>query len=234
MKKLLYLFSMLPSVAFAQNTELSLTGGISLNGQPSANMYYVGNKSALNYAASFTYLRNIDLNDHWQIGGDLYVHSLASKSSKTYNYLGDEIGGDNKRFEYAKAVLTPDFITNYKFHLDDDEYIYAGAALGLVYTINDHTSTNPRYTYKGPNGGIGASTGVQAGIVYGISPRLALNGELAMRYYYITYDAPAPYRNGEELHYGIVTVPITVGIRYRIGFERQYNVTTGRYMLLRN
>src|ERR1700744_4309577 len=120
MKKLLFLIVALPFLSSAQKSEIGITGGIGINGKASSNMPFLGDKSGSNYATSIIYVSNI--REHLQIGFDMYMHELSSKSaSANYNWQGYPIPkGDSRKLEYAKIAASPSFIANYKLKIAND------------------------------------------------------------------------------------------------------------------
>ena len=214
MKRILIGLLVLPTFVSAQNFELGLGGGISLNTKPSDNMPYKGDKMAINYAGALSVLYNF--NDRLQAGIEFHLSELSSKSSQTYTtFFGSKIGGDDKRFVYAKNAYAICAVTNGKMYAGNG-YAYGGVALGYVAARHDSRELSSNESYRAPNGGDGLALGLQLGYVVGISKRFALSAEAAMRYYSLKYDAVVPTGTGEKLKYNIISFPITVGVRYRL------------------
>jgi hypothetical protein len=236
MKKLfLFLLISLPFSVMAQKAEVGINAGFSSNTSPSGNIYYVADKPMQNLALSATFVGNIP-NTHFQVGADIYAIGLANKASKALAepYFGRIIGGNNETFTYAKLAISVCPVFNYKYNLSDNGYVYAGLALGIVGSLADpqkpSNSDGSEVTFRGINGGFGFTGGGQAGITYAITSRIALNAEIALRYYYLSFTTSDSYPGGSSnIHLGTLAYPITFGIRYRMGFEKQLNYATGRY-----
>jgi len=239
MKKLLLLsFACLPIVAMAQKVEVGVTGGISMNTAPTGTIYYIASGTAQNFAGSATFVSNM-VNKHFQIGADIYALGLSNKatSALAIPYFGRQIGGNGETFTYAKAVISICPIFNYKYNLNEDGYIYGGVALGIAGSYatpeTPSNSDGSQTTFRGINGGFGFTGGGQIGITYAVTPRIALNGEVALRYYHLSFTASDSYPGGANVSLGTLAYPMTIGIRYRIGFEKQLNYATGRYQIVR-
>jgi len=212
MKKILCGLLLLPAISYGQKFELGLGAGISFNTKPSDNMLFKSDKSTVNYAVSATGLYNVS--NHLQAGLEVHVSELSGKSSITYTYWdGTTIGGGDKKFVYAKKAISLCAVLNGKLSMGNG-YGYAGVALGYAAARHDSKKHNDNEAYRAPNGGNGVSAGLQIGFVAGLSKRLALSGEAALRYYMLNYSAHV--QNNETLKYNIVSFPITVGIRYMI------------------
>jgi hypothetical protein len=251
-KILLLAVVVLPSIAFGQKAELGITGGICSNSAPSSsNIYYLADKSATNYAGSLTMVSN--LNDHYQFGGDLYVLQLANTSSKTYrNPYGatGTIGNDGKKFQYAQFCISLCPVFNYKYTVSDNVYVYGGIAAGFAFTHTTSNSNDPNYApnlgFRGIDGGLGYTAGGQIGVSYAISARIAINAELALRYYYLAFTVSGNWPNGGAVGAGgepnnlgpnisltTLAYPTTIGVRYRFGgFEKQLNYETGKMEII--
>jgi hypothetical protein len=148
---------------------------------------------------------------------------IAGKSSKAYlGVLTDSVGGDNKKIVYAKYGVSVCGVANKAFTFYNKQtntrsksYVYLGVALGYGAARNDHMEYNNAETYNGPDGGRGIVFGGQAGYVGNLSEKFAFNLDIAVRRMDFKYDAGAPLVVPfEDLHYNVVTVPITFGIRY--------------------
>lgn len=233
------LFILLPVSAIAQKAEVGITGGICSNTTPTGTIYYIADKPIQSFAGSATFLSNLP-NKHFQLGVDIYGVGLANKASKALAtpYFGRYIGGNNETFTYAKLALSICPVINYKVNLSEDGYVYAGLALGIAGSYaQPQTSGNSdgsQVTFRGINGGFGFTGGGQAGITYAVTSRIALNGEIAIRYYHLSFTTSDSYPGGANVNLNTLAFPITVGIRYRIGFEKQLNYETGRYQIAKD
>jgi hypothetical protein len=200
--------------ASAQSFELGIGGGFSTNTSPSGNMKYQTDQSVINYAGTIKLLYTSASN--FQIGLDGSLVELSGKSSKKYKHyvLPDSIGGDGKKLVYAKYAPAICLVGN-KLLVINKSSIYIGLAFGYGFARNQTDITKANESYKGADGGHGIVLGGQIGYVGRISDKLGLNIEVAVRSYNLKFDAPAPYVTPkEDLHYGIVSIPITFGIRY--------------------
>jgi|GEM_PF-927188 len=211
------LFTTTTSYAQRGAIEVSLGGGLSVNGNPGENMVYTGSKMTLNYSSAF----NVSFNPHRSvsIGLEARMMELSRKSPHTTypTYLKTTIGGDNRRFVYAKALTSAALLVNGKLNMQRG-YAYGGAALG--YGISNHDSKSfdtTKVSYRAPAGGKGVLWGLQAGYVYGLTQVLAVYADVAMRNYSLSYDAGAPeVRPYEDLKYNITAYTLTAGLKIRI------------------
>lgn len=131
------------------------------------------------------------------------------------HFFGDKIGGDDKRLVYAKHAYAICAVVNGKLSAGNG-YGYGGVAVGYAAARHDSRDLGSNEAYRAPNGGDGLALGLQIGYVAGITKRLAISAEAAMRYYSLKYDAVEPTGTGANLKYNIVGFPITVGLRYRL------------------
>lgn len=227
---ILFLF-LFPVIAFAQKYEIGIGGGVSINSKPTNNMYFRGDKLAMNYATELTVLKN--LSNNFQVGFDIHMLELSRKSNLVYINDGNSIGNDNKKFVYATYAFSFCAVVNKKVYVDEN-YFYFGAGMGLAIARNNSNSTSSNASYQAPDGGFGLTVGIQAGYTVNLSDRFALNMELAARYYDLDYDAHAPvvtpYTN---IHYRIVSYPATIGIRYRLGYDKKLDPTTGETQIVK-
>lgn len=218
-------FLLLPFLTNAQTYELGAGGGISINGKPTNNLYFKGDKLTVNYASYLSLLKN--MKDDVQMGIDIHVLELSRKSSVMYDFEGRNIGGDNKRFVYAKYAFSIDAVLNKKYYIGKN-YVYGGIAAGLSIARNNAHNLPDNVSYGAPDGGYGLSVGAQLGYVYNIDNRWALNAEVDARYYDFDYKAIAPIvRPFTNIHYRIVAYPLTIGVRYKFSYFKKPNATTG-------
>lgn len=226
-----FLLLLLPFLSPAQTYELGAGGGISINGKPTNNLYFRGDKLTVNYASYLSLLKN--LKDDVQLGVDIHMLELSRKSSVAYDFEGKTIGGDNKRFVYAKYALSIDAFLNKKYYLGQN-YVYGGVAMGLGIARNNSHNLPDNVSYGAPDGGYGLSVGAQVGYVYNIDSRWAVNAELDVRYYDFDYKAIAPIvRPFTNIHYRIVAYPLTVGVRYKFNYFKRPNAATGEQEIVK-
>ncbi|MBA3830050.1 MAG: hypothetical protein H0X33_14005 [Taibaiella sp.] len=231
MKKLATILALLPTLAFGQQYELGLSAGVSINSKPTNNMYFKGDVITPNYAADVTLLRNFG--DDFQIGIDIHEMELSRRSHIVYDDYGHLIGADNKKFVYAKFASSICIVLNKKIYLDDN-YFYGGIAMGGAIARNNSHKLSGDAAYEAPDGGYGLSMGIQVGYVYNFCQRFALCGELASRYMDLDYDAHAPITlPATNLHYRMIAYSATIGFRYRFGYNRKLDATTGESLLVK-
>jgi hypothetical protein len=200
----------------AQSLELGLGGGFSINGAPSGgNMVYTTDESVVNYSGT---MKLLYMNrSGWQFGLDGHVVELSGKSSKQYVsfYSQDSVGGDGKKFVYAKYAVSVAAVVNKMLPVGKDKF-YVGLAIGYAGTRNNTQERRSNESYKAPDGGKGMVLGGQLGYIATLSEKIALNVDVAIRHYNLKYDeATAPLVvPTESLNYKILSVPVTFGIRY--------------------
>lgn len=197
--------------------ELGIGGGISENGTPQGNMYYLGDQMIPNYATMLMIAENLGDNK-WQVGLQGHVLELASTSSKTY--IGDSyyatVGGDGKKIVYSKLATAVCAIGNRKFYYGRNE-IYLGLAVGFGIARNAASYASDE-GYVAPDGGRGMVFGGQLGYTLNFTKTFGLNLEVAPRYFCLAYDAMAPYyvKPHNNLYYNIWAYPVTIGFRFKI------------------
>lgn len=229
----------MPLCAIAQRSELGIGGGIMLTTAPGGTMYYKATESNTTPVLNLSYLANMTVRTEsrltTQLGFNIHVMSFAHESADTFNYFNVSIGNDGKEFIYAKTAIAVSPLINFKYKLSDRAYVYYGASIGLV---GSRTSGAPRNgnevatgekSYIAPDGGLGFCAGLQGGFTRRLSQRLALNAEVGFRYYKLSYKVDdVSYPGGVAFSYSTIGVPVTIGIRYRMGWEKQYN-SEGKY-----
>lgn len=205
--------------------EYGIGGGMSQNGTPDGNVYYLGDEMIANYAANA--LVAVNYRDaKWQVGLEAHVLELASTSTKTYT--GDSyyetVGGDGKKIVYSKITTALCAIGNKKFYAGRNE-LYLGLAVGLGIARN-----SPNYAkdegYVAPDGGRGMVFGGQVGYTYNITNSFGLNVEFAPRYFCMAYDGMAPYfvKPHNNLYYNVWAYPVTFGFRIKINNQSSDDV----------
>lgn len=200
--------------ANAQSLELGIGGGFSTNTSPSGNMLYQTDQSVINYAGTIKLLYTTASNI--QFGLDASMVELSGKSSKKYKhfYYPDTIGGDGRKLVFSKYAPSICLVGNKILPINKSS-IYIGLAAGYGFARNQTDVTKANESYKGADGGHGLVLGGQIGYLGYLTEVLSLNVEVAVRSYSLKFDAPAPYvYPKEDLHYGIVAIPITVGLRF--------------------
>ena len=200
----------------AQSLELGVGGGFSINGAPSGgNLIYKTDQSVANYALTMKLLYMTKSN--WQFGFDAHMVELSGKSSKQYPsfYTQDSIGGDGKKFVYAKQAISVCFVGNKMFPVGNDKF-YVGLAAGIGGSRNNTQVRKSNESYKAPDGGSGMVLGGQIGYIASLGEKLGLSVDVAIRHYSFTYDeGTAPFVLPEEkLKFGVLAVPVTIGLRY--------------------
>ncbi|MCB0698246.1 MAG: hypothetical protein H6551_06320 [Chitinophagales bacterium] len=197
-------------------TEIGIGAGVNMNGNPGANMAYTGNKGTVNYSVLLNGLYNVHPNV--MVGIEIRMLELSRKSDSVYNtYLKTQIGGDGRKFVYAKRLIEACVVGNAKAALYRG-YVYGGVAVGYAIINHDsRTLSAVKESYRGPDGGKGMAYGVQVGGTYGVNSFMGINAELALRRFNLNYDAGAPeVRPYTNLHYGITSYSFTVGVKFRI------------------
>jgi len=209
-----FLFLLLPVCSFAQKIELGVGAGISLNSKPSENLYFKGEKTTINPAATVQGFYNI--NERWQAGLQLHFSSLSGKSTVTNIDSMGHSSSEDKRFVYAKTNIIGCAVVNARFPAQNG-YVYGGAALGYGVSRHDSKTLKSKEAYRTPDGGKGVVLGLQVGYVRGITKHLAVSAEAAFRYQQLGYDTHAGTNTvTENLKYSVMSFPVTVGIRYQL------------------
>jgi hypothetical protein len=237
------LVAMLPLIATAQNSEIGLSGGIGIVSAPSGSIYFKADQSTTAPSAMFTYVANLNRYSEskltWQVGFDITSYiNIKHESSQTYDYFTKTIGNDGKYFRYAKVLLSVSPLVNMKYKLSDVTYVYGGMCVGIAGT-NNTSNRKPQdfegseYTYKAPDGGKGFVAGMHLGITQRIVQRLAVNAQVGFRYYNLGFNVDdRSYPGGTSFRYSTTIIPVMVGIRYRMGWLKEYNSYKGRYQIV--
>jgi hypothetical protein len=206
---------LVPFNILAQNIEVGIAGGISTNSAPSANMYYGFDKWTSNYVGALNAVYNFA--DHMQFGLEGCVSELSGVSNNVFvSPYNTYIGGDNKRFVYAKKDISLCGVFNGRYNTGRG-YVYAGAAIGYGMVRHNADELSSNESYRAPNGGAGIVAGGQIGWVVGINGKLGAFVEAAYRYMDFKYNTQAPKEaQQEDLHYHLSAFPVIIGIRYRL------------------
>lgn len=190
---------------------------------------YKGTQTAWSPEASLR--MHYNLSPYWQVGGDLGYTSWSTTGKwSLYDTHGNVLPSQKVKFVYSDPTITLAAQANrvVPFYSKYKEYnkanFYYGVTLGLVFTVNDGTSTQTTYgqapdpqfiyTSKYDYGyGIGYVAGVQAGYTYYISETLGVNVEGAARFAEVgTNDTRYDHGNSR---YNLFYFPLTVGFRMR-------------------
>lgn len=213
MKKLLLLLLLLPATIYAQYFELGINGGISMHSRPINNTFTVQDKPKSSF---ITAVKGDLVLPRFEIGISVELLNLTETNylmpiynSRVYNYL-------------ARPLISPCAYVNHVHHIPGT-YFYYGIMLGPAiarlgvntweYNGGGNTPSGYTTTYNSVSGFTG---GIQGGFVFTLHNRLALNGELAVRYTDFNYKNPKSTQTDEPYHYRVIYVPITLGLRYRI------------------
>lgn len=195
--------------------EVGLGGGACFVGQPTGNMYFKGDESAINPSMLATLLYNS--RKDVQIGGELRVHPLVAYSTHPYTdaYIGHQFGGSSKKVVYADYLTDFTIILNKKLTFNQSE-LYAGVAAGIAHT-NGNKTLKDGELYQYPDGGLGSSLGFQVGVNFLASSNFAVNFEAAARFYDLKYGSYNDARNAprEKIHGSIAAFPVAITFRYR-------------------
>lgn len=212
--------------AYAQRGAIEITGagGVSINSAPSGNMPYKGNKIALNYSA----LLNGTFNIHRSMSAGIEVRSLelSNKSSVVYLipstniYAPVTVGGENKRFVFAKNVMSVCGVFNGKLNTYKG-YYYGGIAAGYGFAMQNASNwKSEKEAFRTPDKANGFVWGIQAGYTQGITSALGINIEGALRNYSLNYKNATGFFTGGyfpgNMHCNITAYTITVGLKVRI------------------
>ena len=246
MKTWLLSFCLLGSISsYAQVAELGVSGGLAVHTGAGGSIYYKAQRATAPPLAGATLLVNVDRLSEarikWQVGAvGNYFATLKNQTTITQFYFNDTIGNDGRFFRYAKYMLSLGGVVNAKYKLSDISYAYAGATAGVAVSRNtSHRSAadfaTGEITYTAPDGGRGYYAGLQFGVSYRATQRIALNAEAGLRYYNLHFSVEdKSYPGGTEFNYSTMIIPITIGVRYRIGFPKQINYETGKMELMRD
>lgn len=220
MNKLFFTIAMVIAslASSAQILELGFHGGISTNGNPTDNMVYKGDIYTLNYAGAVNLM--VNFNEYFQLGLEARVMELSRKSDSVYlSPYKLPIGGDGKKFVYAKFMTSGMLLANGKYPLSKQAKIYGGLAIGYGFGRHNSDKIYANENYRTPDGGYGIAYGAQLGYTHDVGERVALNIEAAYRYFKLDYGGPsAPVIRPEEpLVYSIAAYNFTVGLKFRLG-----------------
>lgn len=198
--------------------EIAASAGPSINSNPSGNMVYKGDKISMNYTAAIQGLYNVHRSI--SVGLEFRVTELSRKSSLSDSAhlvsFNSYIGGDNKRYIYAKKLMATSVVGNARLNLSR-AYLYGGVALGYGFTAYNASKRRPNESYRAPDGGSGFCFGFQAGYTYGLTHAIALNIEGSLRNYSLRYTVVAPGTwPSTDLHYNITAYAISIGLKIAI------------------
>ena len=208
------------NAAIAQKGAIEIVGmgGPSINSNPTSNMVYKGDQISMNYTAALQGLYNV----HRSISvGIEFRNTELSRRSSTSDSMHTtavnlKVGGDDKRYIYAKKLMAISLVGNGRLNLAR-AYLYGGVSLGYGFTGYNASKRRPNETYRAPSGGNGFSFGIQAGYTYGLTSILAFNIEGSLRNYTLGYGNTAPgVFPVENLKYNITAYSVTVGLKIAI------------------
>jgi hypothetical protein len=219
---------------FAQQSELGIGGGVSILSGASGDIHYKATEGSTAPTFTLNYVYNLhhvytESKLTAQAGFNVHVLKMAGEATDTFSYFGKTIGNDGKEFIYAKTAIAVCPVVNLKYRMSARTYIYGGASVGVIYGINKANKgwndfEGKEYTYTAPNGGAGLALGLQAGVNQRVTQRLAINLEVAVRRYNLNYSVDdTAYPGGFEFNYATMAIPVTLGLRYRMGWEKEYN-----------
>lgn len=211
------------TIAYGQRGAIELTAGagLSINSAPTDNMPYKGNRVAPNYSALF----NATYNIHRSMSAGLEVRSLQLSNKSDFVYTSSPIsslaiGGDDKRFVFAKNAMSVCGVFNGKLN-GYRGYYYAGGALGYGFTVHDASAVKrEKESFRTPSNGSGLVWGLQAGYTYGLTALLGINIEGALRNYTFNHSNATIFQPEvtfpNNLQYNITAYTLTAGIKVRI------------------
>lgn len=197
-----YLTSLLVFAALISNAqvELGLSAGTAFNTVPKDNLPVKGGNPVIQYAVTASALYNMGF--YWQAGISIHTMPLSVRSAQPLPT------GGNSRIVYAAHAPAICLVANRKI-LIRNGYAYGGVAAGYGFTAAGSGDQAYHLSYNGN----GPAAGVQIGYVKGLNARLAFSIEAACRYYFLTYNVPAPQA---ALKFDIAAFPVTIGLRYRL------------------
>lgn len=200
--------------------EITAAAGASINSAPSGSFPYKGNQIAPN----FTAVLNGKYNFHRSMSAGIEVrtNTLSNKSDVLYTAGGFNsfVGGDNKRFVFAKNIMSFTALFNGKLNTYRG-YLYAGPALGYGMLVQDATNwKSEKESFRTPDNGGGLVWGVQAGYTHGLTAVLGLNIEAALRNYSVAFNNAPGFVTTTfypaNTQYNITAYTVTVGLKVRI------------------
>lgn len=210
--------------SYAQALELGFNGGVSINSNPTDNMVYKGETYTYNYVGMIDLM--VNFNEYFQLGIEARVSELSRKSDSVYlSPYKLPIGGDDKKFVYAKFMTSAMLKANGQYPFGDRGKLYAGVAIGYGAGRHNSDKLYPSESYRTPDGGKGIAYGAQLGYDMSLSDRVIFSIEAAMRSYALDYGGPyAPViRPVEPLKYSITAYNLTIGIGFKLGSrDRKY------------
>ncbi len=219
--------------AHAQLFEVGLNGGVSTTTRPHVSLYK-GNENVYNFAAEANVKYNFT--ERWQIGAAAGFTQWQRQDKWPLTFTSNtSLGDQDVRLVIAQSAVSFALQFNHviPFYEQYEDYVksalYFGISAGAVIAGNDgkvnYSRVNPNtpseYTYASQynfEGGYGTLLGFQVGYIYYFNERLGLNFDIAPKVAWVnTNDARQAGRNSE---YNLWYIPATVGIRYRLGFEK--------------
>lgn len=200
------------SSLFAQKNELSLSGGMSFTTAPAISATYDSYNSSVSSApassiATFRVARNIR---KWRVGAEAgYTHiDYRFHGSGYYLINGVLVALPRKTMtgKLGQPAIPLRLSVDRKFNFGNVQ-IYAGANAGMVllHDVFIPPAENDPAPYSIVNGS-GYTVGVQAGSTWYFTKKFGLNAELQANYMDLAV---------KSVHYKLIQVPLTMGLRYR-------------------
>jgi hypothetical protein len=223
-------------VASAQRVEIGLGAGAAMHTGMGGSIFYKATNAGISPAATgsiyYNFNQHNDKKLNLQVGAEAsHGMELRNTSTTTYSYFNLPIGNDGKYFRYAQEWTGAALLGNVKYRYSERAFAYGGIAVGMLQTRNESNRSgsdfaDKPYTYTAPDGGQGIGGGIQLGYNYRLSRRFAINAEVAARYYSIAYEVnDASYPGGTSFNYAMLMVPVTLGVRYSIGYPPEWRYT---------
>lgn len=236
MKKILFLLIMLPIAAIGQKCELGLNIGACTNTIPTGTIYYIGNKYSINTDFSIYCLKKASIADI-TIGVGIYGVELANGSSRVYDYFGTNIGNNGLKFIYANFAYSVRPIINYTYFKHRNQYYYVSASAGPCLTSAERqtpkNSDGSKITFRGIDGGIGYTGGLHLGMDINFSVRMAVNIAAGAEYYNLKFSPSETFPTGRNVNLQTIAYPFSIGIKYKIGYEKHLDYETGKFIIVR-
>jgi|GEM_PF-6347358 len=234
MNKLILLAFILPAAAFGQKSEIGINGGIATNTAPTGTIYYLGNNYSINESFGMYWLKKIN-NSNISVGGGIYGVELANASSKVYNYFGTSIGNNGLKFTYAKYAYSVGPIVNYTFLKHRGQSFYVGGNGGFCVSRTEgqteNNSDGSKKTFRGIDGGLGFAGGLHLGMDITFLKRMAVNIDAGAEYYKLSFSLSESFPTGKGVSLQTFAFPLSIGIKYRMGFVKQLDYKTGKFII---
>jgi hypothetical protein len=123
-------------------------------------------------------------------------------------------------------------VLNYKLKKTKVYELYVGASAGPCLSHNEkqtqYNSDGSRIDFRGIDGGLGFTSGFHAGINRNFLTRIALTIEASAQYYYLSFVTSESYPTGTNVHFSTMAFPVSIGIKYKMGYAKVLNYKTGK------